>query len=589
MAGDPGEIRARLETLGDGLAEVRRRVELIEAQLAAQGTTTTSLPRMAVATAGGGEPAHSIAPEGFAEAIPLAGRALLAVGGAYLLRALADAGVTPGGGTATLGLLYAGGWFVAGERSARQRRRLEAVAYDLVALVIAYPLILEATLRLRLLSAGAAACWLVAFFCLGLWVAGRQGLPGIAWLNAIAAVAVSLVLQAGTRALLPFAFALLVLTAILEGFAFADRWLALRWLAALASNSAVAISVFIATRPEGLPRGYAPAPPAAVAALSLSLAFLFVLSVVLRTLLRGRRSTGFETVQLPLALLLGLWGAGRALSAAGQGWVAVAWASLWLGAGFCVAAFFVIERHRSPARNFYLYSTLGAALLLAGTGALLPGPALAPTWCALATAAALVGSRFGRLTLRAHALLYATFAAAAGGLLASASGALLAPPGSWPPPGWGALLAFVTLLVCYLAPIDLGPAGAETRASRLAAGLTAGAGAWAGLGLAVDTLARAAQTTAGADAARLAALRTVVVAVAAVATAWASRRFERRELAWLAWLALIAVGLKLVAEDLRVGRPATLFPALAAYGAALIVAPRLLRNGTGVPDRESNT
>ncbi len=53
--------------------------------------------------------------------------------------------------------------------------------------------------------------------------------------------------------------------------------------------------------------------------------------------------------------------------------------------------------------------------------------------------------------------------------------------------------------------------------------------------------------------------------------------------------ALVAVALKLVAEDLRVGRPATLFPALAAYGVGLIVAPRLLRSDGGGPTKESIT
>jgi hypothetical protein len=36
-------------------------------------------------------------------------------------------------------------------------------------------------------------------------------------------------------------------------------------------------------------------------------------------------------------------------------------------------------------------------------------------------------------------------------------------------------------------------------------------------------------------------------------------------------------GLKLVAQDLPTGRPATLVPSLALYGAALLLAPRLLR------------
>jgi hypothetical protein len=40
---------------------------------------------------------------------------------------------------------------------------------------------------------------------------------------------------------------------------------------------------------------------------------------------------------------------------------------------------------------------------------------------------------------------------------------------------------------------------------------------------------------------------------------------------------LVAGGLKLLAEDLRHSRASTLFVALALYGGALIVAPRLAR------------
>jgi len=40
---------------------------------------------------------------------------------------------------------------------------------------------------------------------------------------------------------------------------------------------------------------------------------------------------------------------------------------------------------------------------------------------------------------------------------------------------------------------------------------------------------------------------------------------------------LVVTGLKMVAQDFGQSRPATLFIALALYGAALIVAPRLRR------------
>ncbi|HEY5113807.1 MAG TPA: hypothetical protein VIJ45_06825, partial [Coriobacteriia bacterium] len=81
----------------------------------------------------------------------------------------------------------------------------------------------------------------------------------------------------------------------------------------------------------------------------------------------------------------------------------------------------------------------------------------------------------------------------------------------------------------------------------------------------------------GADAGVVATVRTSVLAAAALALAWAGRYRRFREAAWLLYPVLVVGGLKLLVEDLPRSRPATLFIALALYGGALIVAPRLGR------------
>jgi hypothetical protein len=77
----------------------------------------------------------------------------------------------------------------------------------------------------------------------------------------------------------------------------------------------------------------------------------------------------------------------------------------------------------------------------------------------------------------------------------------------------------------------------------------------------------------------LTTVRTGVLAAAALLVAWVARQDRFREWAWLVYPLLVLLGLKMVAQDFKHSRPATLFIALALYGIALIIAPRLRRPG----------
>jgi hypothetical protein len=79
------------------------------------------------------------------------------------------------------------------------------------------------------------------------------------------------------------------------------------------------------------------------------------------------------------------------------------------------------------------------------------------------------------------------------------------------------------------------------------------------------------------DASQLSTIRTIVLVVSAIAVAATGAHPAGREAAWLTYPLLLIAGMKLVFVNFMQGRPTTLFAALAVYGAALIVAPRLLR------------
>jgi hypothetical protein len=80
-----------------------------------------------------------------------------------------------------------------------------------------------------------------------------------------------------------------------------------------------------------------------------------------------------------------------------------------------------------------------------------------------------------------------------------------------------------------------------------------------------------------ADAGATAVVRTAVLAALALGLALVARRGTWPELGWLVYPLVALAGVKLVLQDLRHGRPATLVLSLALYGVVLVLAPRLMK------------
>jgi hypothetical protein len=79
------------------------------------------------------------------------------------------------------------------------------------------------------------------------------------------------------------------------------------------------------------------------------------------------------------------------------------------------------------------------------------------------------------------------------------------------------------------------------------------------------------------DAGALATERTALLSTLAVLAAWLHRPGAFSSIGTLAYPWLAVIGVKLLLVDLRVSSPATLFIALACYGVALVLVPRLRR------------
>ena len=575
-------IEERIDALARELGEVQRRLQALEVRRGDAAVEPAATPPAGSAA----RRVSAIRPSIPSRTIALVGRTLVVLGGAFLLRAISEAEVIPALAAAGASLAYATGWLVQADRSAARGQRESAVFHGIAAAVIAFPLIWETTARYELMAPTVAAAALVAFLGFGLAVAWRRELWEIAWTVTLLAVATTLGLLVATHAFLPLGIASVLIAVAVESLAFRERWLSLRWPAALALDVAVLMTITVALSPEPASAVRGGVSPASAIGVGLALPLLYLSSIGARTLLRERVVTPFEMIQVAVALVAGIGGVVRVIAFTGGEPTALAAGSVLLGAACYAAAFAFIDRRSRLGPNFYAYTTLGGLLILTGSWMILDGAALAVAWSILAVASVGLGTRFDRITLRFHGAVYVAAAATAAGLVACASDGLLGDAAAALRPVTPFDVGMTVVLAACYAVLVRGRRTPTSRwPERLPQAIIGAVGVWSVAGMAAGWLAGSlvtslAATGAAPNVAFVAAGRTAVLAILVVALAWGGRRWLLEELTWFVYLLLIGAGLKLLWEDLRHGEPLALFIALSFYGGALIVTPRLMRRGT---------
>ena len=530
------------------------------------------LPQAGGPTDGAGTPARptNVTP---ASVLPLAGRALLGLAGAYLLRALTESAVLSSGAGVAAGILYAVLWLVWAARTPAERR-LETALHSVTSVLVLSPLLWEATLRFHVISTWTAAAILLSFTVFGLAISWRKNLLVIATIAMLAGLGTAAGLLLATHDVLPFTFVFLGTAAAVEASACLDHWLSERWLAATAADLSVLLATWLVTNARGLPQSYAPIPQSWLLVAQAALLAIYLSSIIVRTLLRGFTFTGFETAQCALAFLIGV-GGGLSLSKEAY---AIAALALACAAACYVVAFARLDHNRAHGRNFYTYSTFGLLLALAGSRILLSGTAAAGLWAALAVACIWAGGFLGRLTLQVHGGIYLALALAFSGALPRAGALLLGSdvPGRNQPELWaGAAAAALCYLLAarYAASHD----GRTVRINRMA---IAGMLAWLLAGTLAGALTAGYHAALGpaASHAYCATLRTGVLTGSALLLAWVGARRNNWELSRLAYPMMALGAYRLLAEDMHQERKAALFLSLLVYGAALTALPRLNRS-----------
>ena len=508
--------------------------------------------------------------------LTLTGRTLMVLGGAYLLRALTESATWPVWFGVAVGFVYAASSLIATSRAARRKRWLSGEFHGATAVMIALPLLWEAVTRFALLGTVAASALLALIVLATLGVAARARLQTVAWIATIGFIASSIALTAATSMVLPFAVVDIAVGVATLWIGYTADWIGLRWPVALVADIAV-IALGLGVASETASSG-----PTAVIAVQLLLLGAYVTSVAIRTLVRGREVIPFEALQSTAALLVGFGGAIQVAQTTGIGTGLLVSIAVACGVGCYGVAFAFIARRQGIRRNFYFYTSMGLVLIVGGTAIGVPYPAL--WWAALAVAAAPVaaarvyraddGRRVaaaGATTLTVHAVTYLVAAAFAAGLMAASARALIGPPLTQSPFSPQPLAVFIAGCMCWVI-LARGDAGQHSEYARLlraalALLLAIAGGAW------LAALALSDGTAAG----QAATIRTIALAVTSLGLAWIGRAARLREASWLVYPTLALGGLKLLAEDFPHSTAATLFVALAMYGAALIAAPRLIR------------
>jgi hypothetical protein len=578
---DADRIDARMEEMAGTLATLSARTASLAARIEALESARGRRPEAASTEAGGGplsdETMEALFPIAGIDLVSLLtplGRTCLVLGGAYLLRALTDAGRIPVAGGIALGLAYALVWFLAAD-SAAVRRPLSGLFHGLTGVIIGLPILWEASLRFQVLPPDASAAALALFLLAAFAVARRRRLQSLAAAACLGVTGTALGLAVVSGVLWPYALLLIATSIAASWLGDACGWPWLCWPPALAAVIAVApLAPRAALQPP-------PDPPGAALLAALLLCATPIGLAAVRAA-RGGTVRLFDAVTTLLALVAGLGAAMAIASRLGAETRATIAAGTFL-AGLLAygATFFLLRLRPGEERNVTYFALLGLLLLLVAVAGLATGVARDLSFTALAVACAWLGARAVHPVFAAHSAAYALAAAVTSGLVACSLAIWCATPDAWPAfplAGWIVLVAALPggLIARRAASPALERAASLSRLVLACVLVLA-------LGSLMVLLAGPILAGTPPDPGRLATLKTIVLAGASVALALVARLPSGGELGWLTMPALLAGGLKFVLEDFRVSKASMLFVALAVYGTALILTARI-RTARRIPE-----
>ena len=243
-SGDLGELILQVQDL-------RQRVLNLEKRL---GTTVAApeVPVSAPPLPGGFDLPPNI--------VPVLGRMLVAIAGAYVLRALTDWGVLPAAAGVAIGLIYALIWLWVAARSPVEAKFAAALSCSTSVLIMA-PLVWEAAGRLKVMSSATSSGVLAAFALIALALGSRTQHRIIGTIAGVSSIVMAVALLLARDDIVPFTTALLVIAAAMEFAAWRDLQSGARAVAALAADFSVLLFSYLMSSPRGMPEAWVPVSP----------------------------------------------------------------------------------------------------------------------------------------------------------------------------------------------------------------------------------------------------------------------------------------------------------------------------------------
>jgi len=514
--------------------------------------------------------------------VPVLGRMLVAIAGAYVLRALTDWRVLPAATGVAIGLIYGLIWLWVAARSPVEAKFAAALSCSTSVLIIA-PLVWEAAGRLKVMSSGTSSGVLAAFALVALVLGSRTQHRIIGTIAGVSSIVMVVALLLARNDIVPFTTALLVIAAAMEFAACRDLQPGARAFAALAVDSSVLLFSYLMSSPRGMPEAWIPVSPHAVLTVQLALALIYIGTAVSQAVVRRRTLAFAEMAQTGTALLIGIGGAVWVFKEQRAVMFGLGIATLAAGIAFYAVSFLLFERDNK--RNFRALATFGLFLVLVGI--FLPF-SRSEFWilvCASAVACCCVARAFVLPTLGLHGAVYLLLGSAVAGATSQPLKALFgigAGPVEWLA-SVGVLLAAAVSWVAITGISPVAPAHWRNQITSLT--LTAHV-VWISVGFAVYAVLAMWRTVVGRESGNVPAdtLATVVLTGLSLTLAWVATRWRKPELVWLLYGFMALGAYKLATRDFINEHNLALVVSLLCYGGALIVLPRMLRGKPAAGD-----